>query len=319
MVKLTSVLSVLTTIVAVTLIFYAPFNNTELENSFNNYVSQFSKSYNSKTEFDFRMQVFKDNMEQARILQEQNPLARFGATIFSDQTEQEMLQRMGDIEVDADITPNEIFTETSKTSGNIDWSRSFQPIQNQGQCGSCWAFAATATYEAYVKELRQDSTKYSEQELVDCVPTCSGCNGGLAHLGYQWLSQGNQFCTEASYPYEMKDANCRSSTCGGKSTDAGFGIVQGGESAMINKLSEGPLSVSVDASVWHSYQGGVLTSCGQATNHAVVVMKYTEDNDGKTWTIRNSWGPQWGEQGHIRLRFGDNVCNVSRRPSYPTF
>lgn len=57
-------------------------------------------------------------------------------------------------------------------------------IKNQGKCGSCWAFAATAAHESFqVQTHNQDlSINLSEQQLVDCSSDYdnNGCNGGLA-------------------------------------------------------------------------------------------------------------------------------------------
>jgi C1A family cysteine protease len=70
--------------------------------------------------------------------------------------------------------------------------------------------------------------------------------------------------------------------------------------------SEGPIVVNVDASSWHSYTRGVFDGCDTANpdvNHVVVLVGYGIDSKlGPYWTIRNSWGPGWGEGGHIRIK-----------------
>lgn len=315
-----TILSVLTTVVAIYLITMSPAQDSQLQSEFYDFMAQYGKSYNSESELEFRFEVFKQNMAQAKIYQEQNPLARFGVTIFSDQTEQEMLARMGDMNVDVESTPVEYATETTTPNGDIDWTKYMQPIQNQGSCGSCWAFAATATFEAWSNLKSGDKTKYSEQELVDCVSACSGCNGGLAHLGYDWLSTtSGSFCTSTSYPYQARQGTCKASSCGGKAKDKGHGMAASNEGAILKQLEKGPISISVDAGVWHSYQGGILTSCGQTTNHAVVIAGFKDNGANSYYIVRNSWGPSWGEKGYIYLKYNTNICNITRRPSYPVF
>lgn len=52
-------------------------------------------------------------------------------------------------------------------------------IRNQGSCGSCWAFAATAQYESALA-IATNGQKYdlSEQYGVECDTLSFGCNGG---------------------------------------------------------------------------------------------------------------------------------------------
>lgn len=64
------------------------------------------------------------------------------------------------------------------------------------------------------------------------------------------------------------------------------------------------------------------TACGAAPgsiDHAVLVVgygsgseaEYKNSNSSAFWIVRNSWGPSWGEQGYIRLAYGENSCNIA--------
>lgn len=66
---------------------------------------------------------------------------------------------------------------------------------------------------------------------------------------------------------------------------------------------KGPVVVSADAAGWETYGGGVYDNCPRnaAVNHAVLAVGYGKSAGGKYWIIRNSWGPEWGEDGHMRL------------------
>lgn len=65
------------------------------------------------------------------------------------------------------------------------------PAKDQGQnCGSCWAFASVAQFEAAVKILSARPnlpTDLSEQELVSCDTNSMGCLGG--YFAMEYMSQ----------------------------------------------------------------------------------------------------------------------------------
>jgi cathepsin L len=80
---------------------------------------------------------------------------------------------------------------------------------------------------------------------------------------------------------------------------------------LMNAVADlGPIGVTVAASKWGFYSGGVFdegnhNSTGATdVNHAVVLEGYGVDQETQEpyWLVRNSWGKTWGEGGYIRLK-----------------
>jgi len=116
--------------------------------------------------------------------------------------------------------------------------------------------------------------------------------------------------TGSVYPYVARDQACKIDS--GSYKLSGFVDVPGCDK-LINALAARPVSVAVDASSWSSYRGGVLSICGTAVNHGVLLVGATD----AYWRIKNSWAASWGESGFIRLNRG-NTCAICQYPSYPT-
>ena len=92
----------------------------------------------------------------------------------------------------------------------------------------------------------------------------------------------------------------------------------GDEKKMLTELLDGPISIAVDASDWHSYKNGTITECGKNLNHAVILTSYNSTEE--TVTIRNSWSQYWGEDGYIRLQAWKDMCGyTSYYGMYPGF
>merc|ERR1711970_1573182 len=79
------------------------------------------------------------------------------------------------------------------------------PVKNQGQCGSCVAFASMSSIETCFKKITGVFGDYSEQQMVDCgygINGASACNGAAPHAYLKWAAKSGQSLThESLYPY----------------------------------------------------------------------------------------------------------------------
>jgi C1A family cysteine protease len=215
-----------------------------------------------------------------------------GSTLGSDDA------HLGELEVKTDI------------ASDVDWSTDssvVNPVKDQGQCGSCWAFSAVGTVESAYALAAGKLGSYAEQQLVDCDTTggSQGCNGGFNQYGISYIGQTG-VASESSYPYKATDGTCRASSVSKElpaGTVAGYQSVGKNNAALQSALNSSPVSITVDAdNSWQSYRSGVLSqSCGLfgQIDHAVIAVGY--DSSADTFKIRNSWGASWGEAGYVRI------------------
>ncbi|MBL2098188.1 hypothetical protein ELI75_30940, partial [Klebsiella pneumoniae] len=78
------------------------------------------------------------------------------------------------------------FTAPASFDSRVQWPNCIHPIRDQGQCGSCWAFAAAETLSERVCIASQGKVNVilSPQYLVSCDSANYGCDGG--YLGEAW-------------------------------------------------------------------------------------------------------------------------------------
>ena len=117
--------------------------------------------------------------------------------------------------------------------------------------------------------------------------------------------------TEERYPYRAEDEKCRPAE--DDFQIAGHNDVpQGDVDQLAKAVAQQPVSIAVDAQNFQFYAGGVFDNCGDQLDHGVLLVGYTPE----AWIIKNSWGPEWGEKGFIRVKRG-NTCGIANAASYP--
>jgi len=210
-----------------------------------------------------------------------------------------------------------------------DWRQkgAVNPIQDQAQCGSCWAFSTIQAQESQFFITNGKLQKLSEQNLVDCVSTCYGCNGGLMDAAYTYVvkHQGGKFMLEEDYPYTAKDGNCKFDASKATSMVVGYtNVVAGSETDLAAKVaSMGPAAIAIDASHYsfQLYKSGIYdeASCSARNlDHGVGCVGYGSENGVNYWIVRNSWGESWGENGYIRMvKDKSNQCGEASMACIP--
>ena len=64
-----------------------------------------------------------------------------------------------------------------------------------------------------------------------------------------------------------------------------------------------------------SYSDGIFVKdIPNVRNHGVVLTGWDESGDTSYWYMKNSWGPNWGEAGYMRIKYG--VSSIGEDATY---
>jgi C1A family cysteine protease len=307
--------------------------STQMQDSndvaFGQYMSQYTKSYATQEEYEFRREIFSKNMKKIEEHNAKKLSYWFGVNEFTDWTDEEyqmMLGLKGKTNLNAGLPTAQLKRYTYEE--DHDW-RNYPgfvgKVLNQGKCGSCWAFSAAQTlagayFKAYGKEV-----EVAPSHAVDCDWFSHGCNGGLQENAFvHWMR--HRAILEEDYPYEAKDRDCKEDSVDEEKklppVLTAFRVDVGPE-FLYDALKHQPVSISIRAENddFRHYQGGIIDGdgCGWEIDHAVLLVGYNKADDA--WIVKNSWGDQWGENGYVRIkrRDGKGICGINQQNSIPLF
>jgi C1A family cysteine protease len=209
---------------------------------------------------------------------------------------------------------------------SLDWNAkgAVTPVKNQGQCGSCWAFSTTGAIEGAHEIATGKLVSVSEQELVDCAGSegNQGCNGGLMDNAFEWVIKNGGIAEEDNYtPYAGKDGKCNKDAPKDVKISGYKDVKKGSETDLMSAVNVGPVSIAIEAdqSGFQFYSGGVFSgTCGKQLDHGVLLTGYGTDSGTDYWSVKNSWGASWGDNGYIKLVRGKDQCGLADAASYPT-
>ena len=227
---------------------------------------------------------------------------------------------------------------TTPVPGKFSMRGKAGPVEDQGQCGSCWDFSLTSVLRGSLVMANKDPGRLSFNFLLNCATEMFGCNGGdfsaashLIGLDSSHLKGAPLYGSDGDYT--ATDGQCVSKPAAGSAAQYYFigndmGTFPQGmapsfkDIAYVVGVLHKPLSIGVAVDdTWESYGGGVYNGCSSnnpaTINHMVSIEGYdcetSVDSTGNcvfdakgnlppgvgTWVIRNSWGPTWGDGGYM--------------------
>ena len=225
----------------------------------------------------------------------------------------------------APLEPDTASADVTALPTSFNWceQNGCTPVKDQGNCGSCWAFATVAPLESLIQLNDGATVDLSEQYLVSCNSEGWGCDGGFwAHDYHQWKKVNGETAAgavlESNFPYRGIDAACNPPHSKSQRIDSWQYVCPNCNptTAQIKQAiyAHGPLSATVCVNTaFQNYTGGTFSGPGCSTaNHGVTLVGW--DDGSGSWIMRNSWGPRWGEAGYMHIKYG--VSGIGENAAY---
>jgi hypothetical protein len=197
-----------------------------------------------------------------------------------------------------------------ETEDVFDWRDlgGVTPVKYQGNCGSCWDFAATGAFESAYMIAEDTVPDFSEQQVLSCNTGGGGCNGGWMEYAYD-LFMDYGAIDENDMPYQADDnIPCTQENYTPIAHLLRYEDIPNNVNFIKNALLTGPLSTAFTVyNDFHSYTGGCYEHADtEPPNHAVVIVGWDDNEcDGAgAWIAKNSWDTDWGIDGFFYIKYG---------------
>jgi len=211
------------------------------------------------------------------------------------------------------------------------WPGLIHPVRDQQKCGSCWAFSASEVLSDRVAIASgRPSPVLSTEDLVSCDKGDEGCGGGRLPNAWKYLTSTG-IVTDTCMPYGAGDGEapkcrrkCADSEPFVRTMARSAYAINGPINMQKDMLMNGPIQIGfLVYPSFMNYKSGVyythIWEFMPLGGHAVKVLGWGLQNvtflhfwhfQVPYWTVANSWGSEWGEEGYFRILRGWNHCEM---------
>jgi len=204
--------------------------------------------------------------------------------------------------------------QTEELPASFSWidRGAVTPAKNQGEFGTCWAFAAIGLVEALVRLETGEEVDLSEQHLISNIRMAS------PFAAVDFL-KSTGVVREAHLPYVGDTSSVNTERPGEFFLDE-YTVTNVNRSPLSERVStikriiyeNGPVLTTMNLMHdFKSYESGVYVYDGhsreQSGGHIILIFGWTDDPDvtnGGYWILKNSAGTHWGENGFGKAAYG---------------
>ena len=240
--------------------------NEHIWSAFEAFVVKYKREYFSENERAMRFEIFKNNYF---VIDEHNRKSKdweMEMNHFGDMTRsehKELFHNLPREEGDENISNISNISNIRsrklpklKEDTRVDWSSECGIVENQGKCGSCYAFSAIQSLQWTAYKSTGTFEYFSPQQIIDCSEDYgnSGCHGGWPQNSMNYTSHKG-ILSAALYPYTATHSKCNKEG-GWKNNGFVENSPPGNDNILAHNLLLRPISVCVDANTWAYYARG---------------------------------------------------------------